>query len=376
MGHRLGPHVIGQRVVVRRRVPAGARPHRRAGADRRPRGVYGVGLPARGDPARGRLGGVGHHRRHRVRASRSRHGRRRGCGSPRVTPSCAPSPCGPSWRRLRWVPGRCAGPGCTGRGGPTRRWRWGPRRFATRSTGVISHYERLGRRPIAAVLPESDEEEQFRRRGWIPESSDADSLFQVAGVAAARRRLQERPAFAVTVTEDGNRVEARVGGAAAGFAALTGDWLGLRSVEVAAERRRHGLGLAVVAALLDWARRARRRDGVPPGPRGQRPRPGPLRPAGVHHPPLLPVSRSLTRRHVTSVHSPGGEREDVSVVSGSSGPCRSPCRTGGSGCASSRCAPARSGRACGSSARCRCRSPRSPCWDSSPGCSGCASPAP
>lgn len=252
MGHRLGPHVIGQRIVVRRRVPGERGP---------------TGAPALTDV----LGvctawssGTAVIRREddsevSVTIADIVSGKP---VPPRASTRLRISPRDAELRALALWPQLATAP----LGAWTLRWSglhrarransalaMGPAEVRDPVTGVISHYERLGRRPIAAVLPESDEEEQFRRRGWIPESSDADSLFQVAGVAAARRRLQERPAFAVTVTEEGNRVEARVAGAATGFAALTGDWLGLRSVEVAAERRRHGLGLAVVAALLDWA---------------------------------------------------------------------------------------------------------------------------
>jgi GNAT superfamily N-acetyltransferase len=117
---------------------------------------------------------------------------------------------------------------------------------------VEAHYTALGRRPIASVLPDSPEEEAFRSRGWVLESDEADSLFQLASVAMARRALRERPAYAVRLEEDGDRVVATVGADAGGLASLAGDWVGLRALEVAPARRRRGLGLAVVGALLDW----------------------------------------------------------------------------------------------------------------------------
>ncbi len=117
---------------------------------------------------------------------------------------------------------------------------------------VEAHYAALGRRAIAAVLPGSAEEEAFRSHGWVPESSEADSLFQLAGVAMARRALRERPAYAVRLEEDGDQVVATVGADAGGLASLAGDWVGLRALEVAPARRRRGLGMAVVGALLDW----------------------------------------------------------------------------------------------------------------------------
>ncbi len=119
-------------------------------------------------------------------------------------------------------------------------------------TAVEAHYDRLGRRPIAAVLPDSDEEALFRARGWTLESHETDSLFQIASVAMARRGLADRPAYAVTVDEDGDRATARVGDEATGLASLGQSWVGMRAVCVSPERRRRGLGLAVVGALLDW----------------------------------------------------------------------------------------------------------------------------
>ncbi|MGZ4447996.1 MAG: GNAT family N-acetyltransferase, partial [Nocardioides sp.] len=39
---------------------------------------------------------------------------------------------------------------------------------------------------------------------------------------------------------------------ASGVAAYDRDWVGFRSIEVAPDARRRGLGLAVMAALLEW----------------------------------------------------------------------------------------------------------------------------
>jgi N-acetylglutamate synthase len=117
---------------------------------------------------------------------------------------------------------------------------------------VAAHYERLGRRPIAMVLPDSEEERLFLDHGWVPEGGGADTLFQVAGVAAARRRVQERPGDPVTLIGTGDHVTARIGERASGVAAYARDWVGLRAVEVEVGQRGHGLGSAIVAALLGW----------------------------------------------------------------------------------------------------------------------------
>jgi len=135
---------------------------------------------------------------------------------------------------------------------------------------VVAHYEALGQRPIAAVLPGSAEDDLFRSRGWVLESHDADTLFQVAGVAQVSRAVRDlRSAtfaaesqvsgpgpchfLAIAPERRGTAVvEARIGDDASGVAAYADDWVGFRSIEVAEDQRRRGLGLAVMAALLEW----------------------------------------------------------------------------------------------------------------------------
>ena len=112
---------------------------------------------------------------------------------------------------------------------------------------VVAHYER----PVAAILPESEEHELFRSRGWGPESNDGDTLFQLAPTSRALRAAGPVP-DAVTDEITPDVVRATVDGVASGIAAYDTDWVGFRSIEVAPEARRRGLGLAVMAALLDW----------------------------------------------------------------------------------------------------------------------------
>ncbi|WP_296602014.1 GNAT family N-acetyltransferase [Nocardioides sp.] len=120
---------------------------------------------------------------------------------------------------------------------------------------VVAFYAGTTGRPIAAVLPDSAEDELFRSRGWGLESNDADTLFQVSGVSQALRALRgsrrARPADP-TYDEQGDLVTVRIGDRASGVAAYDRDWVGFRSIEVAPEHRRQGLGLAVMAALLEW----------------------------------------------------------------------------------------------------------------------------
>jgi len=163
-------------------------------------------------------------------------------------------------------------------------------------SGVAGDYERVvdfyaGRtgRPIAALLPGSAQDALFRRHGWVAESGDADTLFQVAGVASALRRLrgsrQARPpdgparppagearppedgsgyarsflaGYSTTegspweYDEVGDLVTVRIGDRASGVAAYGEDWVGFRSIHVAPGYRRQGLALAVMDALLEW----------------------------------------------------------------------------------------------------------------------------
>jgi GNAT superfamily N-acetyltransferase len=111
----------------------------------------------------------------------------------------------------------------------------------------------------------------------------ADAVVQVASVAIARRHQTAKAAeHAVAVDSapstgwiarygrtrgfdakivrsvllSGDDVAfARIGEpiAAIGRAAVVDDWVGLSAVEVDPDRRRKGMGSAIVAALLDWA---------------------------------------------------------------------------------------------------------------------------
>ncbi|CAI9409539.1 Mycothiol acetyltransferase [Nocardioides sp. T2.26MG-1] len=119
---------------------------------------------------------------------------------------------------------------------------------------VLEFYAGRTGRPIAAVLPGSAEDELFRGHGWEPESTDADTLFQVCGVAQARRAVVSRlaPRPPAEYDEAGDLVTVRIGDVASGVAAYDRDWVGFRSIEVAPEHRRQGLAVAVMAALLEW----------------------------------------------------------------------------------------------------------------------------
>ncbi|WP_340539895.1 GNAT family N-acetyltransferase [Nocardioides sp. GXZ039] len=119
---------------------------------------------------------------------------------------------------------------------------------------VRAHYER----PVAAVRAGSEEETLFTARGWVPESTDADTLFQVTGVAQLSRALRRVGADeADLVVEDRARAgsataTARLDQRASGVAGYADDWLGFRSIQVEPTHRRRGHGLAVMSALTTW----------------------------------------------------------------------------------------------------------------------------
>ncbi len=113
---------------------------------------------------------------------------------------------------------------------------------------VRAHYDR----PVAAVLAGSPELARLQALGWGPESTDADTLFQVAGVAQVARALRGVDAPAATVEERGAWAQVRVGDRASAYAALDRDWLGFGGLVVDPAHRRRGLGLAVLVAVVDW----------------------------------------------------------------------------------------------------------------------------
>ena len=119
-------------------------------------------------------------------------------------------------------------------------------------TRVEAYYAGLGKPAVAAVLGESAERTFLQELGWVPESHEADTLFQVASVASVRRALRSVDHSGVALTLDGGAATAAIPGAALGLAAYADDWVGFRGIEVSAGRRREGLGRTIMAALLAW----------------------------------------------------------------------------------------------------------------------------
>ena len=180
---------------------------------------------------------------------------------------------------------------------------------------VVAHYEALGQRPIAAVLPDSGEDALFRGHGWVLESHDHDTVFKLAGVAAARRSLAgvSLPGLDVAIVGDDRLVTAE---------ATTGRRPAARQRRRGVRRRlgrvphhRGGPGRARTQARAAGhgraarvGRRARRDHGVPPGARRQRPRAS-RSTTGSASPCITGIATSRRRKpSVPEISRPDGRR--------------------------------------------------------------------
>jgi ribosomal protein S18 acetylase RimI-like enzyme len=119
---------------------------------------------------------------------------------------------------------------------------------------VVAFYRERDREPLVQVEVGSDLERTFLDAGWrdVP-GGEADLM--LGSVSRARRLLGDLPAdVAVTSTVDGARVEASAAldGVPVGVAhgALDGDWLGVHGLAVDAGHRRHGVATALMDEVL------------------------------------------------------------------------------------------------------------------------------
>lgn len=247
--HLLGPHVVGTRVVVRRIVPG----------EQGPSGgpaltdllgecvAWGEGVcvlrPERGPDVRIPLGDIVSGKPVPPRASvRNRvapvEAQRHGFG---LFPDLVTAPIG------AWVLRDSAT--ATARRAHSV-LAFGPSGVDDDVEQVVAHYER----PIAAVLSGSPEHQRLVGLGWVPESNDGDTIFQVAGVAQVARALRGHFSSEAVLDEAvlGEWARVRIGDAASGYAGFDRDWVGFGGIWVAPGSRRQGLGLAVMAALVEW----------------------------------------------------------------------------------------------------------------------------
>jgi len=256
--HRLGPHVVGSRVVVRRVLPGETGPSG-GPAMTDVLGVctaWGEGrcviAPEDGEPVEIRLSDIVSGKPVPPRPS-VRH---------RVSARAAEEHTQGLWRHLEteplgeWVLRTYPSPSerlikransCLAMGDP--------------GVGLDEALERVRAfygdrdRPVLAQVEHGSEvDEALTRAGWRPVPG-GDAHFLIASLARALRvaRSGNRPGSEARVVEDGDRVLVELGGGAAvGRASLDGDWLGLHALAVDESERRRGLGTAVVAELLDW----------------------------------------------------------------------------------------------------------------------------
>lgn len=133
------------------------------------------------------------------------------------------------------------------------------------AAAVRSFYVELGQQPLIQVQADSALEAALAPLGFTP-LGDGDAHCQVTLVSRALRSCNtllgalprrsndvEEHRTSCDIEEDGDRIRVSLdGGTATGEAVLDGDWLGIHDVAVDPAHRRQGLASQVLAELLDW----------------------------------------------------------------------------------------------------------------------------
>ena len=120
---------------------------------------------------------------------------------------------------------------------------------------VRAFYAERGRPALVQVEQDSDVEAHLLASGWTA-LERGDTLCQLSPVAQLSRRLPAPPP-ATRISEDGPRVLVELLGddgavRSRGRAAIDGDWLCLHAMGTDPAHRRRGLGRQVLADLVDW----------------------------------------------------------------------------------------------------------------------------
>lgn len=255
-GHTLGPHVVGQRVVVRHRLPDGSATdvlgtctawgEASLVVDRDGHGAVTIAVAdvITGKPVPPRASV-----RDRVEAQEvEQH-----IGA--LWSSISTEPLG-DWL-LRASPPH--GGRLRRRGNSALAMREPGIGWADAAFGVHRFYDDLDQVPMIQVRRGSAVEAMLGPLGFAPINLEAgraygDAHAQLASVARALRSVRALAPDVRASLEDSPRdvtvsIEA---GAASGRGALSGDWLLVESVAVDPDHRRRGLATAVLAELLDW----------------------------------------------------------------------------------------------------------------------------
>lgn len=120
---------------------------------------------------------------------------------------------------------------------------------------VREWYADRSRPPMVQVETGSAVEDALCALGWQP-LGDGDAHFELASVSRLRRSLSPAGPDEVELQVDGDRATARIvaGDAvvASGRASYGRDWIGLHSLHVEPAQRRTGLARRLVAELLEW----------------------------------------------------------------------------------------------------------------------------
>ena len=123
--------------------------------------------------------------------------------------------------------------------------------YADAAAEVVAYYSELQRPAWAQVVVDSEPDHALVALGWVAaRPTEADSLFQLVAVSRLQRLLSAAGEVALVV--EGPRAVASIGDVARARGAVDGDWLGLHDIWVAAEARRQGLSQRVLAELVDW----------------------------------------------------------------------------------------------------------------------------
>lgn len=125
--------------------------------------------------------------------------------------------------------------------------------WADAAWGVRRFYDAIDQTPIVQVERGSQVERTLSTLGFEP-MGDGDAHAQLASVARALRSVRAvAPEVRAEADEASGSLSVSVdAGAATGRGVLSGDWLLVESVVVDVGRRRRGLATAVLSELLDW----------------------------------------------------------------------------------------------------------------------------